>query len=299
MPERIELLTIGEAMVEFDERESGVWHQGVGGDTLNVAVAAARTGARVGFASAVGNDAWGRRIESFCQDKSIDTRAFEKNAELSTGLYFVRHSENGHEFTYRRAGSAATRYGFSKSLDVLMSECDVVHFSGISLAVAEPEERLFENVFDCLVRKSARFSFDVNYRPKLWSSECARAPISATMKRADILMPGLEDLSMLFGIEDADAAIEFCMKFAPEILVLKNGKEDIHVVHQDQRHVISPPSVEAKDANGAGDCFAGTFLGTLIAGQHPAAAASKASEMAAKSVLSPGALSLPSKTPDH
>lgn len=52
MTQLIDVTSIGEAMVEFSETKQGIWIQGVGGDTLNVAVAAQRAGATTAFATA-------------------------------------------------------------------------------------------------------------------------------------------------------------------------------------------------------------------------------------------------------
>jgi 2-dehydro-3-deoxygluconokinase len=53
----VEVLALGEAMVEFNQTGAGdgrLYLQGFGGDTSNFAIAAARQGARVGYVSAVG-----------------------------------------------------------------------------------------------------------------------------------------------------------------------------------------------------------------------------------------------------
>ena len=69
----VSILALGEAMVEFNQTGAGdgrLYLQGFGGDTSNFAVAAARQGARVGYLSALGDDATAR-----CCARSGATRA--------------------------------------------------------------------------------------------------------------------------------------------------------------------------------------------------------------------------------
>jgi 2-dehydro-3-deoxygluconokinase len=284
----IDLLCLGEALVEFNERDPGVWHQGVGGDTLNVAVAAARAGARVGYATALGADRWGDTILTRCKKEGIDTSAITRDKDRDTGLYFVRHDTEGHYFSYRRTESAATCYAPSPTLDFELSRCRMLHLSGITLAIAQPQ--LIQHSLATAKAAGAEISFDLNYRALLWPPERAREPILAAMRMSDILLPGLDDLSSLFNIRDIDEAIAFCLE-QTNLVVLKNGKNDVIVADHTDRHAITPPTVTPQDANGAGDCFAGTFLAELARGIAPIAAAQSAAMAAALSTTTFGAQS--------
>ena len=99
-------------MVEFNQARADdprTYLQGFGGDTSNMAIAAARLGARAGYATRVGDDAFGRCSLDLWQREGVDTRASRSIAEAPTGVYFVSHGARGHEFSYLRAGSAASR----------------------------------------------------------------------------------------------------------------------------------------------------------------------------------------------
>ena len=59
MTDAIDILAIGEPMVEFNQAEGAGslnYLQGFGGDTSNFAIAAARQGAKIGYVSALGDD---------------------------------------------------------------------------------------------------------------------------------------------------------------------------------------------------------------------------------------------------
>ena len=62
---RLDVVAIGEAMIEFNAARAAdpdTFLQGFGGDTSNMAIAAARLGARAGYVTRVGDDAFGRQL---------------------------------------------------------------------------------------------------------------------------------------------------------------------------------------------------------------------------------------------
>ena len=59
----VDIVAIGEPMIEFNQARSTDPHtylQGFGGDTSNMAIAAARLGARVAYVTRLGADSFGR-----------------------------------------------------------------------------------------------------------------------------------------------------------------------------------------------------------------------------------------------
>ena len=111
-----DVVSLGEGLIEFNQtREGGgrQFLQGVGGDTSNVAIAAARHGASVAFVTRVGGDEFGRLLLDLWAAEGIDTRGVDIGLEEHTGVYFVTHSEHGHTFSYLRSTSAASRMSAS------------------------------------------------------------------------------------------------------------------------------------------------------------------------------------------
>ena len=105
------ILALGEAMVEFNQssKDQPNYLQGFGGDTSNFCIAAARQGATSGYVSAVGDDHFGRLLLDLWQCESVDTSMIKVDSQAPTGVYFVSHGAQGHQFDYLRAGSAASR----------------------------------------------------------------------------------------------------------------------------------------------------------------------------------------------
>jgi 2-dehydro-3-deoxygluconokinase len=53
--------------------------------------------------------AFGRMFLDLSQHKGVDTRRVGIDADAHMGIYFGTHAAVGHEFSYLRAGSAASR----------------------------------------------------------------------------------------------------------------------------------------------------------------------------------------------
>ena len=107
-----DIVAVGEAMIEFNATRAAdpdTYVRGFGGDTSNMVIAAARLGARAGYVSRVGEDAFGRSLLRLWAEEGVDTRGVTTDGAAPTGVYFVTHGPTGHEFSYLRAGSAASR----------------------------------------------------------------------------------------------------------------------------------------------------------------------------------------------
>ena len=104
-----DLWCLGEPLLEFNQQPDGRYLPGHGGDTSNCAIAAARQGASVGYLTRVGQDAFGQSFLELWDAEGVDTSCVESDPEAHTGIYFVTHNESGHQFSYFRAGSAASR----------------------------------------------------------------------------------------------------------------------------------------------------------------------------------------------
>ena len=132
-----DLLAIGEALVELNQPKDGApFVQGFGGDTSNAMIAAARLGADAAYFTAVGADRFGQALTELWLQEGVDASRIVVNGSAHTGLYFVTHSAQGHEFSYMRAGSAASRISESDLPDGRIRSTKILHASGISQAIS-------------------------------------------------------------------------------------------------------------------------------------------------------------------
>lgn len=287
-----QILALGEAMIEFNQasKDEPTYLQGFGGDTSNFCIAASRQGASTGFVSAVGADPFGRLLLDLWTREHVQTSFVRVDTTAPTGVYFVSHGPNGHQFDYLRAGSAASRYAPADlPLDALAS-AQVVHLSGISLAISVSAcDAAFAAIAHARAN-GARVSFDTNLRLKLWPLARARAVMLEAIRQTDICLPSWDDVTELTGLTGRDEIVDFLLAQGPRVVALKLGKEGAYVATPDERRVVPGYPVNAVDATGAGDCFGGAFIARIVAGDDPFAAARYANVAAALSTRGFGAV---------
>ncbi|HXE48088.1 MAG TPA: sugar kinase, partial [Ramlibacter sp.] len=197
---QIDILALGEAMIEFNQTGDGggqLYLQGYGGDTSNFAISAARQGAAAGYLSAIGGDTFGTLLRELWEREGVDHGGVYTDPDAFTGIYFVTHSAAGHEFSFMRAGSAASRMSPARLPKEVIQSAKVLHLSGISLAISTAACDTAYAAMDIARAAGVRVSFDTNLRRKLWPLARARALMTDVMRHCDICLPSIDDLAAI------------------------------------------------------------------------------------------------------
>ena len=273
----IDIVCMGEAMVEFTRmnrsKNEALYIRGLGGDTSNCAISAARQGVKVAYLSAVGDDQFGKIAIDTWLTEGIDVSQVFVDPNSPTGIYFIDPVPKGRNFTYYRAGSAASRMSSISSSQTILSRTAILHLSAITQAISiAPNEPSFKAI-DIVKKNGGRISYDTNLRLNLWGLEEARRVINKTLTQADILLPSLDEAQILTGLDNKEDILNFYLQFEPEILALKCGSEGAIVIFEGRKEYIPALNVNAIDTSGAGDTFAGAFLAQIIQGESPFEAA--------------------------
>lgn len=264
--------------------------QGFGGDTMNCAIAAARQGARVAYVTSVGDDEFGRQLLQLWEREGIDASAVKLDQEAHTAVYFISHSRSGHRFSYLRKNSAASRFSVADLPLDLLKSTKFLFTSGITQAISDSA---CEAVFAAMeVARSAgvQVVFDANIRPALWRAAQAREVIGKTLPMADYFLLSLEDAETLTGGVEPELVFDWCSRAGAGAVVLKLGADGAIYSEAGETRKVSGIPVRAVDATGAGDCFAGSLMARLSAGDTLAAAVSYACAAAALTCTGYGAV---------
>jgi 2-dehydro-3-deoxygluconokinase len=291
------IVALGEPMLEFNQARADApdaYLRGFGGDTSNMAIAASRllgaTAGGVGYVTRVGNDAFGRMLLDLWRQEQVDTRGVAIDADAPTGVYFVTHGPQGHEFSYLRAGSAASRLRPDTLPVDLLRGARILHVSGISQAISASACDAVFAAIDAVKAAGGAVSYDPNLRPKLWPLPRARAIVLATIPLCDWFLPGQDEGKLLSGLADPGAIVDWCHARGAPVVVMKNGAEGVIVSDGQRRERIPGNAVRSVDATGAGDCFDGAFAARVLAGDDPFAAARYANAAAALATTGYGAV---------
>lgn len=264
-----DILALGEAMVEFNQTgDNGgrMYLQGFGGDTSNAAIAAARQGARVGYISVVGDDVYGRMLRDLWTREGVDHADVRTDAHGFTAVYFVNHDEDGHQFSFFRHGSAASRMTPRELPAERISNARVLHLSGISAAISDSACDTCFAAIEIAKAAGVKVSFDTNLRLKLWPVGRARAVMREFIRQADYCLPSFEDITAISGLQDPDQLVDFCLNLGARVVALKLGADGALLADGHERFRLVPNPCQPVDATGAGDTFGGALLARLVVG---------------------------------
>ena len=279
-------------MIEFNETSPAQYLQGFGGDTSNFAVAAVRQGARTAYYTRLGDDHFGRMLMALWQTEGIDASSVQIDAAAHTGIYFVNHGAEGHQFHYLRAGSAASRMQPDMLPAQLIRDARYLHVSAISQAISASACATVRSAIAIARSAGTLVTYDPNLRLRLWPLEQARTEIEATIAQTDVFLPSLDEARTLAGTDSMAAVFDWCAQCGAREVVLKCGAEGAWVWDSAQRtpRHVAPVRVQPVDATGAGDCFDGALVARLVAGDSLIDAVRYANVAAALSTTGYGAI---------
>jgi len=294
---RFDIVALGEPLYELNQQSDGRFLPGFGGDTSNVAIAAARLGASTAYVTRIGADLFGDAFMDLWQAEGVDTSGVVRDPDAPTGLYFVTHAGVTHQFTYRRTGSAASLMTPPLLHVDLIARARFLHVSGISQAISPSAADTVMRAIAVARDADCQVSFDTNFRPRLWDADTAWPVIRAAAARADILKTSQEDCQALLGIDDPPQIARQFLDLGSRTVVVTLGSRGVLLAGREGADLIPGFHVASVDATGAGDAFTGAFLGELARGEPALAAARFANAAAALSTLGYGAVApLPRRT---
>lgn len=288
------VVAIGECMLELSGQNGPDWRLGFAGDTFNTLWAlAALTDGSATYVSAFGDDPFSHRQTAFMAENGIGIGESPVIAGARPGLYAITLEGAERSFTYWRSDSAARQLASDPAaLRKNLENQSLVYFSGITLAILDPDARKI--LLSAIAKARAggsRIAFDPNYRPRLWPDrETAQAAIADALAVSDIALPTFPDEQMLHGDRTPEETAGRIGRSVREVIV-KNGELPALVATGTDRHEIAAVHVARPvDTTGAGDSFNGGYLAARLAGLEPADAARRAHRVAARVVQVRGAL---------
>ena len=287
------IVCLGEPLIEFNRPKEGdgrTWLQGFGGDSQNVAIAAARQGATTGYLTSVGQDWMGDAFLELWKAEGVDASRVTRHPSAPTGVSFVTHSAAGHKFDYLRKNSAASLMTPEALAADYIAGARFFHLSAIGQAISESARDTCTAAIAIARGAGVKISYDTNLRLRLWDLDLARRTIDATIARCDIALPSLDDSQQLTGLSAPDAIVDHYLALGAPLVALKMGSEGALLATAQTRWRLPAFRVEAVDATGAGDTFDGALLARLLAGDDMETAGRYANVAAALSTTGYGAV---------
>lgn len=273
----MQLVTFGEAMLRLTPRGTG-FDVYVGGAELNVAVAAAKLGVASRWVSRLPENPAGRAIASRARDEGVDVSHVAWTREGRVGVFYVEVGDDPSTttVTYDRAGSAMALVAPGMiDWPRALHGAQWFHVSGITPALSDSAAATLTESLAAARAERLTISYDLNYRPKLWSPERARIVQEPLLRRADLFIAGEDAARLVFGIDDGSAeevARELQQRYAiPAVAITVRDSKRTRsatwgalVVADGTTHCAPPHSCEVVDPLGAGDAFAGGLIAARL-----------------------------------
>ena len=273
----MQLVTFGEAMLRLTPRGTG-FDVYVGGAELNVAVAAAKLGVASRWVSRLPENPAGHAIASRAREEGVDVSCVAWTREGRAGVFYVEVGDDpsATTVTYDRAGStmALVEPGMIDWPHALHG-ARWFHVSGITPALSDSAAATLSESLAAASAERLTISYDLNYRPKLWSPERARVVQEPLLRCADLFIAGEDAARLVFRLDEGsaeDVAHELQQRYAlPAVAITVRDSKRTRsatwsalVVADGAAHCAPPLSCEVVDPLGAGDAFAGGLIAARL-----------------------------------
>jgi ribokinase len=255
----------------------GTFERQPGGKGANQAVAAARSGARVRFVGAIGDDDIGRSARAAFRAEGIEDDGLATLASVPTGVALIVVDARGEN-------QIAVASGANAKLDAAFVRAALGRLrpapGGVCLLG-------FEVPDEALVAAGE------------WAAECgllvvinpapARPVPAALLALRPILTPNAGEAAQLAGTEDPTTAATWLSETTSAPVIITLGRDGALLVSGGEPIELAPYPVHSIDTTGAGDAFNGILAARLAAGEPLLASLEWAMAGAALSTLAVGA----------
>ena len=247
----MEMLTVG--TVAFDDITTpfGRAEKVIGGAGLYSAIAGSYFTGPVNLVSVIGGD-WPKDELNALEERGIDTDGIEVKENEKSFFWAGKYHDN-----MNGRDTLATELNVLADFDPKLPE----HFKDskyILLGNLTPEVQ--SKVLDQLDQGTELIVLDTM---NFWM-DIALDALKAVIKRVDVLTINDEEARQLSGEYSLVKAAEVILTMGPKYLIIKKGEHGALLFGEGQTFFAPAlPLAEVKDPTGAGDCFAGGFLGYI------------------------------------
>jgi len=285
MNEKLDLITIGESLVELsaDEKLSSAacFKKYYGGDALVTAVTAQRLGGRVGFITRVGNDAFKDFLMDSWQTEGLDISQV-KVANESNGIYFISKSSAGEkEFAYYRKKIAPSKLSIDDISEDYIKSARSVYASGVTQSISLSAKEAVNKMFKITRDNGVMTAYDPNYSIVINTPEMAKENFNEVIQNTDVLFMSTKyDTNSILELNSLENIIKKMWDIGVNIVVLKSSEKGGYYIGYNGAITFTAFYTKPEDivdTTCSGDAFNGAFLYALTHGYSVAEAAKIAS----------------------
>jgi 5-dehydro-2-deoxygluconokinase len=266
-----DLITMGRVGVDLYPEQIGVplaevstFAKSLGGSATNVAVAAARLGARAAVITKVGDDPFGPYVRSALRGFGVDDAFVGTHPSLRTPVVFCEiFPPDDFPLLFYREPNAPDMTLTVAELDLdAIRDARVFWTTGTGLA-AEPSRAA--TLAALRARSGGITVHDLDHRPMFWDdeSEAGRWAREA-LAHATVAVGNRDEAAVATGTRDPEAAAEALLAAGVDLAIVKRGPEGVLARTRTERVEVPPVPVDVVNGLGAGDAFGGALVHGLL-----------------------------------
>ena len=293
---KINVCSIGEAMIEISNIKNSLYNQSFAGDTLNFCNYLDKKKLNAFFLSAIGKSEINQSLLDFITSKNISTKYIKQINQFEVGLYLIKNKDNGEkQFFYWRDESAAKQY--FNNIDFLnlykeLKNFDYIYFSGITLSIIHISKlNNFIKLLKLLKSKKVKIVFDFNIRPSRWNKKNLNIFLDSVLKFVDICFLSGEDMNYWKNKNNIKSYEQIVRKYKLKHSIFRKNAKFTYVFLNKTRYVFKNKLLKTVvDTSGAGDGFNAAYLSNFIVNNDPVLALKAGSSLGSKIVMKKGAI---------
>ena len=293
---KINVCSIGEAMIEISNIKNSLYNQSFAGDTLNFCNYLDKKKLNAFFLSAIGKSEINQSLLDFVKSKNISTKYIKQINQFEIGLYLIKNKDNGEkQFFYWRDESAAKHY--FNNIDFLnlykeLKNFDYIYFSGITLSIIHISKlNNFIKLLKLLKSKKVKIVFDFNIRPSRWNKKNLNIFLDSVLKFVDICFLSGEDMNYWKNKNNIKSYEQIVRKYKLKHSIFRKNAKFTYVFLNKTRYVFKNKLLKTVvDTSGAGDGFNAAYLSNFIVNNDPVLALKAGSSLGSKIVMKKGAI---------
>ncbi|HTE59106.1 MAG TPA: 5-dehydro-2-deoxygluconokinase [Solirubrobacteraceae bacterium] len=277
---RYDLITMGRVGVDLYPEQIGVplaevrtFAKSLGGSPTNVAVAAARLGARAAVITKVGDDPFGPYVRAAFRGFGVDDAFVGTHPTLRTPVVFCEiFPPDDFPLLFYREPQAPDMTIAPDELDlVAIREARVFWTTGTGLS-AEPSRSATLAALEARGRSRAAGRrpvtvHDLDHRPMFWAADGdAGTWARAALAHATVAVGNRDEVAVAVGTREPDEAAEALLELGVELAIVKRGPEGVLARTREERVEVPPVPVDVVNGLGAGDAFGGALVHGLLEG---------------------------------
>ena len=251
---------LGDAVIDLLPESEGRLLQCPGGAPANVAVGIARLGGNSAFIGRVGQDPFGKFLQSTLKKEQVSTDYMHFDAEQRTSTVVVGLDDDGERSFTFMVKPSADLFLVNQDLPGFQAE-EWLHCCSIALS-REPSRATTLEAMARIRRAGGKVCFDPNIREDFWPNEqVLRDTLAQALSLADVIKLSEDELQFISGSHQLEQGITRIVEaYHPELLVITRGKEGVTAFYQDKMSYHEAKPVVSVDTTGAGDAFVAGLL---------------------------------------